>query len=317
MLIKAITILVLCLSSVWVAISILKERRQQKGRLKAIQDRFQANGVDITPLSKGGRFDKTDKVLCKYLPRISKLTDRLKRAGLTWGPTRYYLISATVTIATFGYLFVHKELAGGLSAFAGVIAGLTLPYFFVSAKIKGRKKLFIVHFPEAIDLIVRGLKSGLPITESIKTIATEIQGPVAEEFEKVGEELKLGRELSDILWDTSKKLNLPEFDFFVIALSIQRETGGNLAETLENLVDVLRRRKQVEMKIKAMSSEAKASAYIIGSLPFIMYVMLWQMNPDYMSYLVDDSRGIMLTAAALFFVGLGAMVMRKMVRFEI
>jgi len=180
-----------------------------------------------------------------------------------------------------------------------------------------RIKAFTAQFPDAIDQIVRGLKSGLPVTESIASVGREMADPVGAEFRQVSDSIKFGRSLEDTLWATAKRLDTPEFKFFVISLSVQRETGGNLAEALANLSDILRRRRQMKMKIKAMSSEAKASAIILGSLPFIMFGIIFAMSPDYEMQLFTDPRGQTMLIVGLFIMSIGIAVMNKMVRFEI
>jgi tight adherence protein B len=144
-----------------------------------------------------------------------------------------------------------------------------------------------------------------------------MEDPVGIEFQRITNSVKLGQTLEEALWDGSRRLDTPTFKFFIISLSVQRETGGNLAETLENLADVLRKRQQLQLKIKAMSSEARASAYIIGSLPFIMFSILFLMNRSYISTLFTDPRGIFVMGIGLAMIGLGAFVMSKLVKFEI
>ena len=160
-------------------------------------------------------------------------------------------------------------------------------------------------------------KSGLPASESIRVVGQEIADPVGVEFREVSDQIKFGKTMTDALWAVSPRIDTPEFRFFIISLSIQQETGGNLAETLENLAHVLRRRKQLKLKIKALSSEAKASAYIIGSLPFIMFAILLMMNYGYASMLYKDPRGLMLVGCGLLSYAIGIGVMAKMVRFEV
>jgi tight adherence protein B len=165
--------------------------------------------------------------------------------------------------------------------------------------------------------MVRGLRSGLPITESIRAAGVEISDPVGTELQSVTDSVRLGAKLEEALWDCSRRLDIQEFNFFTVALAIQSETGGNLAETLANLSEVLRRRRQLKMKIKALSSEAKASAYIIGSLPFIMALLIYLTNPTYIADLWTDPRGIFLVFIGLVSFALGIGVMYKMVKFEI
>jgi tight adherence protein B len=182
-----------------------------------------------------------------------------------------------------------------------------------------RKRLarFIALFPDAIDLIVRGLKSGLPVIESVAAAGREMADPVGSEFRRIADAVKFGQTLEDAMWETAARLDTPEFKFFVISLAVQRETGGNLAETLGNLSDILRRRRQMRLKIKAMSSEARASAMILGSLPFVMFGIVYLMNPGYESMLFTDPRGRLVLIGGLVIMATGIAVMRKMVRFEI
>lgn len=144
-----------------------------------------------------------------------------------------------------------------------------------------------------------------------------MEDPVGIEFRRITNSVKLGQTLEEALWDASRRLDTPDFKFFVISLSVQRETGGNLAETLHNLGDILRKRQQLKLKIKAMSSEARASAYIIGSLPFIMLGILMMINRKYVMVLFTDPRGLIFVGVGLLLIGLGALIMSKMVKFEI
>src|SRR3546814_6834106 len=131
-----------------------------------------------------------------------------------------------------------------------------------------RQDKFLAIFPEAIDLIVRGLKSGLPVTESINAVGREMDDPIGTEFRRIGDDIRFGKTMTEALWAATDRLSVAEFKFFVISLSVQQETGGNLAETLGNLSGILRSRQQMKLKVRAMSSEGRASAMIIGSLPF-------------------------------------------------
>src|SRR5207302_8500851 len=173
------------------------------------------------------------------------------------------------------------------------------------------------NFPGAIELMVRGLRSGLPITETLGIVASEIRGPVGIEFRMVSDKMKIGRTMEAALQDTAARLGTAEFQFFVITLAIQRDTGGNLAETLSNLADVLRKRAQMMLKIRAMSSESKASAYIVGSLPFVVFTLVWMINPGYMGGFFADPRLEVAGIGGIVWMGIGAAIMAKMVNFEI
>jgi tight adherence protein B len=204
-----------------------------------------------------------------------------------------------------------------LCIFMGMFFGVGLPHFFVGKMIKRRVAKFTSNFPDAIELMVRGLRSGLPITETLGIVASEIPGPVGIEFRTVSDKMKIGRTMEAALQETADRLGTPEFQFFVITLAIQRETGGNLAETLSNLADVLRKRAQMKLKIRAMSSESKASAYIVGALPFIVFGLVTMMNPEYMGNFFVDPRLIVAGLGALVWMSIGAFIMAKMVNFEI
>jgi tight adherence protein B len=192
-----------------------------------------------------------------------------------------------------------------------------VPHFVVGNLIARRVKRFTTNFPDAIELLVRGLKSGLPVGETLNVVAKEIPGPVGEEFKMVTEKIKIGKPMEDALQDTANRLGTAEFQFFVITLAIQRETGGNLAETLGNLADVLRKRSQMKLKIRAMSSEAKASAYIVGVLPFFVFGMVWMVNKPYLAGFFFEPRLIVAGIVGMVWMSIGVAIMAKMIRFEI
>jgi tight adherence protein B len=204
-----------------------------------------------------------------------------------------------------------------LGLFMGMFTGIGLPHFIVGKMIKRRINKFTNNFPDAIELMVRGLRSGLPITETLGIVAGEIKGPVGVEFRMVSDKMKIGRTMEAALQETADRLGTAEFQFFVITLAIQRETGGNLAETLSNLADVLRKRAQMKLKIRAMSSESKASAYIVGSLPFVVFTLVWMINPKYMQNFFVDERLMVAGIGGLIWMGIGGLIMAKMVNFEI
>ena len=204
-----------------------------------------------------------------------------------------------------------------LSLLLGLFVGIGGPHFVIGRMIKRRINKFNASFPDAIELMVRGLRSGLPITETLGIVASEVPGPVGIEFRIVSDKMKIGRTMEAALQDTADRLGTAEFQFFVITLAIQRETGGNLAETLSNLADVLRKRAQMKLKIRAMSSESKASAYIVGALPFIVFGLVWFINPKYMRGFFIDQRLIVAGIGGMVWMGIGAFIMAKMVNFEI
>ncbi len=248
--------------------------------------------------------------------RLEALILRLHRTGKPWTFTQY--IYASLGIALFVTVVMYlKSGAALLSLGVGLFIGAGLPHMVVNFFIKKRANAFTVKFPEAIELLVRGLRSGLPVSETLGVVASEVPGPVGEEFKMVTERIRIGRTMEDALQETADRLNTAEFSFFVITLAIQRETGGNLAETLSNLANVLRMRAQMKLKIRAMSSESKASAYIVGSLPFLVFSMIWWINPSYLAGFFTDDRLIVTGLGGFTWMAIGAFIMAKMVSFEI
>ena len=226
------------------------------------------------------------------------------------------MVSIGIFVAVVGLLQM-KGAPFLLSAMFGAFVSIGLPHMVIGFLIKRRIAKFNSNFPDAIELMVRGLRSGLPITETLGIVAQEIPGPVGIEFRSVADKMKIGRTMEAALQETADRLGTAEFQFFVITLAIQRETGGNLAETLSNLADVLRKRAAMKLKIRAMSSESKASAWIVGALPFIVFILIWFINGQYMQNFFVDERLMIAGAGGLIWMGIGAFIMAKMVNFEI
>jgi tight adherence protein B len=248
--------------------------------------------------------------------RAEALQIRLLRSGKSWTITQYLYTSIGIALAIAVLIFL-KSGALFLSLGIGVLVGAGIPHMVVNFFIKRRINQFNAKFPDAIELLVRGLRSGLPVTETLAVVAAEVPGPVGQEYKAIVDRIKVGRTMEEALQETADRLGTPEFQFFTITLAIQRETGGNLAETLSNLADVLRKRAQMKLKIKAMSSESKASAYIVGSLPFIVFGMIEWLNPHYLHPFFVDERLMVAGGGGLTWMAIGAFIMAKMVSFEI
>ena len=262
------------------------------------------------------RASKVEGFASSMIPKPALLRKRLEMTGKEITLAKY----SAICFGLAALVMVALTLRGApflLSMFFGLFVGIGLPHFIVGKMITRRVKKFTTNFPDAIDLMVRGLRSGLPITETLGIVATELPGPVGFEFRMVSDKMKIGRTMEVALQETADRLGTPEFQFFVITLAIQRETGGNLAETLSNLSDVLRKRAQMKLKIRAMSSESKASAYIVGSLPFIVFGLVWFINPNYMGTFFTDQRLIVAGIGGMIWMSIGAFIMMKMVNFEI
>jgi tight adherence protein B len=277
-----------------------------------------AHGHPALSLRKSdSSIEQLDKMIKQLLPNPDKLRMRLARTGkdISLG---VYVLLCLVSGAVGVLLARHFGGLGlGPALLPGLATGLLVPHLVIGFLIGRRKKKFLASFPDAIDVLIRGLKAGLPAAESMRILAQEMTGPVAEEFLRVTDGLKLGGDFDEVLWSAATRINLPEFNFFVITLTIQRETGGNLGETLENLSDMLRKRRQVKLKVKALSSEAKASAIIIGSLPFALFGVLYVLNRDYVMMLFTHPTGPILVGIGFAMQAIGIAVMAKLVRFEI
>jgi tight adherence protein B len=309
----------LCLACLGILLNGGSSRRRRR-RYDGLRQKWtlDATGAeDGASLLRGGQETRLGSLLLRFMPRSHMLRHRLVKAGIGLSPGRYALINLAVGLAVGGAANMVFHMPLLLALLAGVAGGLGLPHWVVGQMIGRRLKRFVQLFPEAIDLMVRGIRSGLPISETMASIGQEMANPVGPEFRRIIDAVKLGQSMDEAMWDVASRIETAEFKFFVISLSVQRETGGNLAETLENLSEVLRRRLQMQLKIKAMSSEAKASAYIIGSLPFIMFAILMLMNHDYIMTLFIDPRGMIVLGIGLAMILFGAMVMAKMVKFEI
>ncbi len=262
------------------------------------------------------RDTKLDSYATRFLPKPELLRQRLAQTGRSW-TLGQYSVACLIVAGVVAMLLLIKGAPLLMALLVAVAAGLGLPHKAISFLIKRRVNQFTVRFPDAIELLVRGLRSGLPITETLGVVGHEVPGPVGVEFRLIGDRIKIGRTMDAALQETADRLGTPEFQFFTITLAIQRETGGNLAETLANLADVLRKRAQMKLKIKAMSSESKASAYIVGSLPFLVFAAVYVMNPEYISGFFHETRLMIAGCVGLTWMGIGAFIMAKMVNFEI
>ena len=251
----------------------------------------------------------------KKKKRLS-LEQRIEQAGLPITPRQYYMASV---VAAFAFAFVGF-ISGQKLWITGalfLVGGLGAPRWFVSFYTKRRQKKFEAEFSNAIDVIVRGVKSGLPVNECLKIIAAEAPKPVNEEFHMLTEGIKVGLSMEQALNRMYERMPLQEVNFFSIVLMIQQQTGGNLAEALGNLSTVLRSRKLMEGKVKALSAEAKASAMIIGALPFLVMGAVKLASPDYLTPLFTTKMGNFILLGAGVWMMTGIMVMKKMMQIKV
>ena len=243
------------------------------------------------------------------------LTSRLAAAGLSISQRTFYILSAVL-----GVVALLVAVVAGLNIFvalgAAVVAGLGLPRWIVGFLGKKRMKKFSLEFPNAVDVIVRGIKSGLPVHECFKIIARESPAPLGPEFQKLVEGLGVGMTLEQSLDRMYGRMPTSELRFFTIVIAIQQKTGGNLAEALGNLSAVLRSRRLMAEKIKALSSEAVASGGIIGSLPPVVMGLVSLTAPAYMGLLFTDMRGQVMLLVAAVWMSFGVFAMKKMINFK-
>jgi len=243
------------------------------------------------------------------------LAARIAQAGLSWSKQRYFITSGVIGFVAFVVTIV---VGGGLPA-AGVLAlaaALGLPRWMLSFLKKRREAKFIENFPDAVDIIVRGIKAGLPLLDSIKVIVHDSPEPIKSEFRTIVETQTIGIPLGDACGKLYDGVPIPEANFFGIVISIQQKAGGNLSEALGNLSRVLRDRKKMKAKIAAMSMEAKASATIIAALPVTVMLLVYITSPDYIMLLWTTSLGNMLLAGSAFWMMIGVIVMKKMISFD-
>lgn len=242
---------------------------------------------------------------------------RLERAGLDISVKGFWIASVICGIASTGFMLVMSPglspVAYAAVAFIGVFG---LPRWFVAKVTKRRQAKFLNEFANAIDIIVRGVKSGLPLNECLQIIARESPSPVREEFRELVEQQRIGITLSDAFERMMARLPLPEVNFFAIVVGIQQQSGGNLSEALGNLAGVLRDRKTLAAKVQAMSSEAKASASVLGSLPFAVTALVYLTSPGYIQLLISTKTGNFLIMLGLGWMAVGIMVMKKMINFK-
>ena len=272
---------------------------------------------DKTQRSRREQVEGTLKDLEARRAQQSKvpLTVRLSQAGLDWTPNKFWIASGVLGVVVGVGAFVA---GGGLLGAAGLAfaAGFGLPRWGLSFLKKRREKKFLAALPDAVDIIVRGIKAGLPLFESIKVVAADTPEPLRTDFNAIIETQAIGIPLGEACARLYDRMPLPEANFFGIVTAIQQKSGGNLSEALGNLSKVLRDRKKMAEKIQAMSMEAKASAGIIGSLPPIVMLLVYISTPDYISLLWTHPTGQFMLVCCVIWMSIGIMVMKKMINFD-
>jgi tight adherence protein B len=243
------------------------------------------------------------------------LATRIGQAGLSWSTQKFWIISGVLAVAAF---FIAFWSGGGLLGGVGMAfaAGFGLPRWLLGYLKKKREAAFLKSLPDAVDVIVRGIKAGLPLFESIKVVAADAPEPLKSEFNAIIETQTIGMPLGEACARLYDRMPVPEANFFGIVIAIQQKSGGNLSEALGNLSRVLRDRKKMAEKIQAMSMEAKASAAIIGSLPPVVMALVWLTTPDYISLLWTTQLGQFMLVCCVGWMTCGVLVMKKMINFD-
>jgi tight adherence protein B len=304
---------------VWVFVyPILSGERKAEQRMASVA---KADAVTRTPRGhQKSRRDSIESTLKEFDERHKKnkrvpLSVRLARAGLSWSKRQFVIISAAIGMALFmaGLLTGAGLLPAIGLGFAGAFG---LPFWLLSFLKKRRENKFLNAFPDAVDMIVRGVKAGLPLIDCMKMITIEAPEPLKSEFRAIVETQAVGIPLGEACAKLYERTPVPEANFFGIVIAIQQKAGGNLSEALGNLSRVLRDRKKMKAKIQAMSQEAKASAGIIGALPIAVMTLVYITSPAYIALLWTEPLGHVMLAVSAVWMGIGVMVMKKMINFD-
>jgi tight adherence protein B len=301
--------------------SLLGPSRADK-RIKALQGDIQANRrentAERTRDMRRKNIQETLKSQTALMERRKKrvpLQDQIFRAGMKIKRGAFIRNQAIVGLVVFVLCFV-LQVPVWFAAVFGIAAGYLLPKMFLGNRRKRFQNLFLDELPNAVEAIVRGVKSGLPLNDSMRLVAKEAKEPVKSEFQRVLDQQAVGKSMSEAVQILVDRVPLPEVNFFVVVITVQQQAGGNLSEALGNLARVLRNRKKMKQKVKAMSSEAKASAGIIGSLPFIVALLVTLTTPSYLLPLVQTPIGMFWLGIAAVLMSVGVFIMNRMVQFD-
>jgi tight adherence protein B len=293
------------------------EKKAESRRASVARSEPAARAADKNQRSRREQVETSIKDLEARRRKESKvpLSSRLTQAGLDWSTQKFMIVSGILAAACF---LVAMLSGGGLLSAAGLAfaAGLGLPRWSLSYLKKRREAKFLKALPDAVDVIVRGIKAGLPLFESIKVVAADAPEPLKSEFLAIIETQAIGMPLGEACTRLFDRMPVPEANFFGIVIAIQQKSGGNLSEALGNLSKVLRDRKKMAEKIQAMSMEAKASAGIIGSLPPIVMLLVYLSTPDYISLLWTHPTGQLMLVGCVVWMSAGIFVMKRMINFD-
>jgi tight adherence protein B len=296
--------------------------RRLRDRLEDIETRALVGSrslqmATLRRVERQGRLPTLDRLLWRWLPNASSVRQKLQASGMNLTLGDYAFISISIAIGVAFVLYLVLDLAPGVALAGSLLLGVGLPNVWVGARAKKRGRQFNLLFPEAVDLIVRALRAGLPVQEAVANVARDIKDPVGGIFQRVQQEVQLGTPIEAALWRAAKTVQTDEFNFLIVAMSIQRDTGGNLAETLANLSALLRARQQLRLKIRAFTSEARTTMLIMAGLPFVIGGGLFLISPGYIGPLFTTETGQMIAAAAGCSMGLGIFIMNKIATIKV
>lgn len=314
---------IVCVGAAGVALvpSLLGPSRADK-RIKALQGDIAANRRETTAartrdLRRRNIQDalKSQNELAEKRRKRVPLQDQIFRAGMKIKRNDFIRNQVIVGLVIFVTCFL-LQVPLLFAAVFGIAAGYLVPKMYLAHRRKKFQNQFLEELPNAVEAIVRGVKSGLPLNDSMRVVAKETKEPVKSEFQRVLDQQAVGKSMTDAVQILFDRVPLPEVNFFVVVITVQQQAGGNLSEALGNLARVLRNRKKMKQKVKAMSSEAKASAGIIGSLPFIVAILVSMTTPSYLLPLVQTPIGMFWLGVAAALMGMGIFVMNRMVQFD-
>lgn len=293
------------------------ERQAEKRRASFARPEPVRTSVDRAQRSRRQQVESSLKEIEERSRKEKKLplSNRISQAGLSWSKQKFAMISAALGLFAFAMIFLS---GGGLLVAAAMAfaAGFGVPRWLLGFLKKRREAKFLAALPDAVDVIVRGIKAGLPLFESIKVVAADAPQPLKGEFLAIIETQTIGIPLGEACARLYERMPLPEANFFGIVVAIQQKSGGNLSEALGNLSKVLRDRKKMREKIQAMSMEAKTSAAIIGSLPPVVMLLVYITTPQYIALLWTEPVGRIMLAGCVMWMSLGILVMKKMINFD-
>ena len=323
--IAALVALCAMLLAIGILLPKLDSEKRSDARLKGIKREGSGRAAKISERNRQGDVAKRRKNIQETLEEIDNKTHRnkkvslglrLRRAGLSISKPVFIILSVVcgLLFAFVGFIFKVSPI---LIALLFIVGSIGFPRFVLSFLAKRRINAFVQELPDAVDMVVRGIKAGLPLNDGLKMVASEAKEPLASEFRNVVETQQLGVPMAEAIQKINENLPMPETNFLATVISIQQTSGGSLSEALGNLSKILRERRKMKAKVKAISSEAKASAGIIGSLPVVVTVIVYIVSPDYISRLFENSTGHLILGIGFMMMFTGCMVMRKMINFEI